>query len=260
MAREASHAGSWYTDDAKELDGELEGWLGSCHIQGSPMARAIIAPHAGFRYSGRCAAFAFAQIDPASVSRIFLLGPSHHHFTKGCCLSPARVYRTPLGDAPVDQEVYAELKATGRFEMMSASVDAAEHSLEMHLPYLVKVMNGRPFTLVPIMVGALSPDGEALFGGLLAKYMSDSRNFFSVSSDFCHWGTRFHYHPFDQERDIFKRIEGLDRTGMDLIELMQKSQVALRIKFVQYEQSSRCRSLRDSSVSYASGVAFLVDS
>eukprot|EP00271_Cylindrocystis_brebissonii_P012519 TRINITY_DN3117_c0_g1_i3.p1 TRINITY_DN3117_c0_g1~~TRINITY_DN3117_c0_g1_i3.p1 ORF type:complete len:195 (-),score=6.50 TRINITY_DN3117_c0_g1_i3:86-670(-) len=142
MAREASHAGSWYTDDAKELDGELEGWLGSCHIQGSPMARAIIAPHAGFRYSGRCAAFAFAQIDPASVSRIFLLGPSHHHFTKGCCLSPARVYRTPLGDAPVDQEVYAELKATGRFEMMSASVDAAEHSLEMHLPYLVKVMNG----------------------------------------------------------------------------------------------------------------------
>ena len=69
----------------------------------------------------------------------------------------------------------------------------AEHSLELHLPYIVASMAGRPFTLVPVMVGALSVEAEGAYGQLLAPYLQDPANCFVVSSDFCHWGSRFTY-------------------------------------------------------------------
>lgn len=287
MAREATHAGLWYTAYAGDLGEELQTWLDACGVTASPRARAVIAPHAGYHFSGRCAAYAFAQIDPLTVNRIFLLGPSHHHPMERCALSPSSVYRTPLGDIPIDAQVYADLKASGEFDILSSQVDEAEHSMELHLPYLVKAMKGRPFTLVPIMVGALTPPSEARYGRLLAKFFADSRNFFSVSSDFCHWGTRFNYTPYDKEKGpIFKSIEAMDREGMRLIEardpaawtdylartgnsicgkhpisillqVMRSSGLPLQVQFVQYEQSSQCKNFRDSSVSYVSGVVLL---
>lgn len=113
--------------------------------------------------------------------------------------------------------VIEELKATGKFEMMDLHVDEAEHSMEMHLPYLAKVFHGYvvlhlevpcfcydlrgslfngckcrySVKIVPILVGALSAENEAMYGRLLAKYVDDPNNFFSVSSDFCHWGSRY---------------------------------------------------------------------
>lgn len=283
-AREARHAGSWYIDDEGALAEELDTWLAATGVAPTPDARAIIAPHAGYSFSGRCAAFAFAQIDPASVKRVFILGPSHHHYTRKCMLTGTSVYKTPVGDLPVDQEVCAALRATGQFDVMPQDVDEAEHSMEMHLPYLARVFRGRSVTLVPILIGALTPEAEAKYGELLASYLGDPANFFSVSSDFCHWGARFHftYHEA-QHGPIHKSIEALDKRGMDLIEAVDPRAFAaylresenticgrhpiavllhmltahgerLVVEFVRYEQSSRCKSMRDSSVSYASAV------
>ncbi|KAH9287511.1 hypothetical protein KI387_031628, partial [Taxus chinensis] len=241
--------------------------------------------HAGYSYSGRCAAFAFANIDPQSTCRVFLLGPSHHYYTPKCAISRATVYKTPLGDLPIDLEVNAELRATGKFEVMDLQVDEAEHSMEMHLPYLAKVFQGWPVKIVPILVGALSAESEAMYGRLLATYIDDPKTFFSVSSDFCHWGARFNYVYHDRKQGaIYKSIEALDQKGMDIIEygnpdafrdylleyenticgrhpisvflhMLKNCSVRMNISFIQYEQSSQCRSMRDSSVSYASAVA-----
>ncbi|XP_024364403.1 uncharacterized protein [Physcomitrium patens] len=282
--REAFHAGTWYTDDAEELTQELDQWLRSSGLPKLANARAVIAPHAGYRYSGHCAAYAFANIDPQRVQRVFLLGPSHHHFTRKCCLSKVSVYKTPLGDLPIDNEVYEELRASGRFEDMDVSVDEAEHSMEMHLPYIAKVFQGTSVKIVPIMVGATTPATEATYGRLLAKYIDDPANFFSISSDFCHWGSRFGYQYYEKKRGpIYKSIEALDKCGMDIIEtgdpdafqeylsefenticgrhpigvflhMLKHCSTRTRIKFLQYEQSSQCKSMRDSSVSYASAV------
>ncbi|XP_041016857.1 protein MEMO1 isoform X2 [Juglans microcarpa x Juglans regia] len=189
--RRASHAGSWYTDNPKKLAEELEGWLAASGVDKSPDVRGVIAPHAGYSYSGRAAAYAFANIDPTNILRVFLLGPSHHYYTPKCALSMATVYKTPIGDLPIDLEVNEELKATGKFEMMDIRIDEAEHSMEMHLPYLAKVFEGHQVKVVPILVGALNAENEAMYGRLLAKYVDDPNNFFSVSSDFCHWGSRY---------------------------------------------------------------------
>ncbi|XP_051208002.1 uncharacterized protein [Lolium perenne] len=283
--RRASHAGSWYTNNASKLEEELDGWLMAAGLTKSPDVRAVIAPHAGYSYSGRCAAYAFGNIDPTNISRVFLLGPSHHYYTPKCALSKATVYSTPIGDLPVDQEVIEELKATGKFEFMDLNVDEAEHSMEMHLPYLSKVFKGHNVKVVPILVGAVSSQNEAMYGQLLSKYVEDPKNFFSVSSDFCHWGSRFSYTYYDKNHGaIHQSIEALDRLGMEIIEtgdpdafkqylqeyenticgrhpisvllhMLKHCSTKIKVGFVRYEQSSQCKSMRDSSVSYASAAA-----
>lgn len=283
--RRAAHAGSWYSDNSTKLGEELDGWLRASGITRSPDVRGVIAPHAGYAYSGRAAAFAFANIDPEHISRVFLLGPSHHYYTPKCALSRATVYKTPLGDLPIDLEVNEELQATGKFEVMDLHVDEAEHSMEMHLPYLAKVFDGWSVKIVPILVGALNSENEAIYGRLLAKYVDDPKNFFSVSSDFCHWGSRFNYLHYDKKHGpIYKSIEVLDRMGMEIIEtgdadtfkeyllkydnticgrhpisvflhMLRNCSTKIKINFLWYEQSSQCKSMRDSSVSYASAAA-----
>ncbi|KAJ6434890.1 hypothetical protein OIU84_000184 [Salix udensis] len=283
--RRPSHAGSWYTDNPKKLEEELEGWLSATGLTKSPDVRGVIAPHAGYSYSGRAAAYAFGNIDPTNITRVFLLGPSHHHYTPKCALSTATVYETPIGDLPIDLEVIEELKATGKFELMDLQVDEAEHSMEMHLPYLAKIFEGHPVKVVPILVGSLHTNNEAMYGRLLAKYVDDPTNFFSVSSDFCHWGSRFQYTHYDKKcGPIHKSIEALDRMGMDIIEtgnadafkqylseydnticgrhpisvflhMSRNCSTKIKIKFLRYEQSTQCKTMRDSSVSYASAAA-----
>lgn len=81
---------------------------------------------------------------------------------------------------------------------MSTKVDAEEHSLEMHLPYIYHMFKatheqGKPPPLVPILVGNTSPSVEKAFGAILAPYLADPDNVFVISSDFCHWGSRFSY-------------------------------------------------------------------
>ncbi len=286
-ARRASHAGSWYTADPHELRGQLNEWLGVAE-KTCGAARAIIGPHAGYSYSGPTAAWAYKHIDRDSVRRIFLLGPSHNLYSPKCLLSSCSEYATPLGPLRIDDATYDELAATGQFDEMSLAVDEREHSLEMHLPYIVQVMGERQYTLVPIMVGALSEAAEARYGKLLAPYLADPHTLFVVSSDFCHWGDRFNftYHDPKHGGEIYQSVEALDHHGMALIEAqdaagfakylrdfanticgrhpisvllhaLANSPQAHTTKFVRYAQSSPCRRADDSSVSYASAVVSL---
>ncbi|OAQ33528.1 UPF0103-domain-containing protein [Linnemannia elongata AG-77] len=252
-ARNASHAGSWYSATGKELDRQLEGWLNKAGQEAStgqdpfpiPGLRAIIAPHAGYSYSGPAAGFAYKTIQPELFKRVFILGPSHHVYLRGCALTKCVRYETPLGDLIIDQAINKELQKTGEFETMSRDTDEDEHSIEMHLPYVYKVFEDHidEVRIVPILVGALNKASEQSYGKILAPYLDDPRNLFIVSSDFCHWGTRFDYTyyaaddnpssvieslaprkggknfiPTEGVRKIHESIEHLDREGMETIE------------------------------------------
>ncbi|KAK2141225.1 hypothetical protein LSH36_1137g00009 [Paralvinella palmiformis] len=221
--------------------------------------------------------------------RVFILGPSHHVRLSSCTLSSVDRYETPLYDLFIDQQVYSELQRTGQFETMSVQTDEDEHSIEMHLPYIAKVMESRQghFTIVPILVGSLSVEKEQMYGSIFAKYLADPENLFVISSDFCHWGQRFRYTYYDKScGEIWQSIEKLDKMGMELIEsldptaftdylrkyqnticgrhpigVLLNSIACLRqngngykfsVKFNKYAQSGQCRAMKDSSVSYAS--------
>jgi AmmeMemoRadiSam system protein B len=229
-------------------------------------------------------AHAYRSINPEKVSRVFLLGPSHHFHSKACLLTTASTFQTPLGPLEVDEEICSALRDTGQFEDVGLDDDEAEHSLELHTPYIARVMAGRAFKLVPIMVGALSLEGESRYGQVLAPYLEDPSNLFIISSDFCHWGTRFNYTFYDSSQGpIWKSVQWLDELGMKAIEMgtasafaeylsKYKNTICGRhpigvllnmleachqkhvVKFTYYDQSSKCLTSSDSSVSYASAV------
>lgn len=237
--------GSWYSANGAALARELTQWLDATGIprpwaaaaaagNGSAPAcsppagrlRAIIAPHAGYAYSGPVAAYAYACIDPAAYDRVVVLGPSHHVYMPGCAVSTAATLRTPVGDLTTDDVAVAELRATGLFSAFDPAADEAEHSIEMHLPYVAHVFGRRraAIRVTCVVVGSLSTDAEATYGAALAPLLLGSpRTLTVVSSDFCHWGRRFRYTrlgdpppPAGMARHA--AIEAMDREGMALIE------------------------------------------
>ena len=292
--RHSSHAGSWYSDLSEELDQQLSTWLHRASATSSSSVKALIGPHAGFSYSGPTAAFAYGCFDVSSVENIFVLGPSHHVYLRGAALSKAISCETPLGSLAVNQTIVSSLLSShgSVFRTMSQSVDEDEHSIEMHLPYVAKLLAdaGRleEVRIVPIMVGDCSEEGrgEEDIARALLPYFDSDDSLFVISSDFCHWGARFRFTPRDRtepEEAIHTFIESMDREGMELIEqgdldgfkaylertenticgrnpiqvllkLMEVSAFEYAAEFVRYAQSNAVRSVRDSSVSYASAV------
>jgi len=176
--------------------------------------------------------------------KIFVLGPSHHAYFEDAALSPHATLATPLGDLSVDGETCSSLFATGAFHLLTAEQDEAEHSLELHFPWIRKLINqqfgtrqaGPPIT--PIVIGNTSAATERELGAILAPYLEDAGSAFIVSSDFAHWGTRFRYtyylahaqgdagHGVDLSRGgrldsrtpIHESIERVDRLCMQAIE------------------------------------------
>lgn len=103
-----------------------------------------------------------------------------------------------MGNIPLDAATIQTLRSTNQFQDMDTKTDSDEHSLEMHLPYIYYLFRqsfeqGRPVPLVPILVGNTNATVEKEFGLMLAPYLADPTNVFVISSDFCHWGSRFNY-------------------------------------------------------------------
>ena len=211
--READHAGSWYSANGAQLTQQLDTWLSKPPSElPLPGSRVVISPHAGFAYSGPAAAYAYKALDLSQAKRIFILHPSHHHHLTTAALPIVEGYLTPLSSdpLPLDLELISRLSQMTvttsqnrqiRFTTMSKEIDEAEHSAEMQLPYihrlLQKLYPDQPTSayppLVPIMIGGTSPATEKALGQLLAPFIADPTNAFVISSDFCHWGSRFGY-------------------------------------------------------------------
>lgn len=220
IVRRATKAGSWYESDKDESDRQLSQWLSSAGPSQFGPAKAIISPHAGHFHCGSCAAYAYKEISP-EVSRIFILGPSHYVRLSDIALSPATEYETPFYNLKIDQDVYKELLAfKDDFQVMSLKTDEEEHSIELQLPFIAKIMENRtePFTIVPMMVGSMRPEAERRYGQILSKYLADPKTAFVISSDFCHWGHRFDYQYYKKQWGaIYQSIEHLDKLGMKAI-------------------------------------------
>ncbi|KAF5004657.1 hypothetical protein FDECE_8861 [Fusarium decemcellulare] len=201
---------SWYSNDAKKLKKQLRGFMADVpdSLDGVslpiPGARIIIAPHAGYKYSGPCAAWAYKTLDLSQAKRVFVLGPSHAYGFGGCATSVFGEYATPFGNLVVDQEMVQEVKEAGAMEDIIRDFEVEEHSLEMHMPYLYfrfEETFGSPDKfpkIVPLLIGSNDGREEKAVGEILLPYLKDPENAFVISSDFCHWGgtRRFNYTPY----------------------------------------------------------------
>lgn len=175
VTRRPAVAGVFYPSDPRELARTVDELLDGAGRRRAPGLRALVAPHAGYAYSGRVAASAFA-LAPASA-RVVLLGPSHFVPLKGMAVSAADDWTTPLGEVPVAADLRATAVAAG------AAVDdaphAGEHALEVELPFLQRSCS-EGLEILPLAVGRTDPENVAqLLGALDALAV--------VSTDLSHY-------------------------------------------------------------------------
>ncbi len=192
--RPAAVAGAFYPGDPRQLADDLDEMLGGVEsIEprfGFP--KALIVPHAGYIYSGPMAARAYDELGPARgvVTRVVLLGPVHRVPVRGLALPDADAFETPLGRVPVDAQAAQQLAGLAQV-VISGPAHAMEHSLEVQLPFLQRVLG--QFSLVPFAVGDASAQqvaqvAERLWGG--------RETLFVVSTDLSH------YHAYEESRRI----------------------------------------------------------
>ncbi|MCU0263402.1 MAG: AmmeMemoRadiSam system protein B [Candidatus Nanopelagicales bacterium] len=144
---------------------------------------AVVVPHAGHVYSGPTAGFAYASIDPALIDRVVLLGPAHFVPVDGIGLSTATAWRTPLGDVPLDPELAEDLQSRIETVLPADDAHAPEHSLEVQVPFLQRVLADR-WRLCPLIVGADLPGDVA---AVITLCVGLPRTLVVVSTDLSHY-------------------------------------------------------------------------
>lgn len=108
----------------------------------------------------------------------------------------------------------------GNFEQSDKDAEEEEHSIEMQLPFLVHILGSENFTIIPIMVGSIDAKAEEYYGKIFAQYFDRDDCLFIISTDFCHWGSKFAFTTYNSnDGEIFESIEKLDQKAMEHIEL-----------------------------------------
>ena len=183
--RPAAVAGSFYPEDPGSLAAEVSSYLAQAPRtrDGARAPKAIIAPHAGYMYSGPIAASIYARLAPlrGTVRRVVLAGPAHRVPVAGAAIPSVEAFGSPLGDVPLDIAALERLRELP-FVEVNDRAHAQEHSLEVHLPFLQSVLGS--FDLVPIVVGDASP---AQMGQILEMLWGGAETLIVVSSDLSHY-------------------------------------------------------------------------
>jgi len=194
VVRPPAVAGLFYPGQARALQSTLDAMLRE--VKAAPTAdrppKVLIVPHAGYVYSGPVAAVAYAQLRAhrQRVQRIVLLGPTHRVAIRGVAIPTANVFATPLGSVVLDREVMAQLAGLPNV-VRSEAAHAAEHSLEVQLPFLQAVLG--EFTLVPLAVGNIADNDLA---AVLDEVWDGDATVIIVSSDLSH------YHSYQDARAL----------------------------------------------------------
>ncbi len=237
---------------------------------------AAVVPHAGYVFSGTCAASAFSLLSSGQYERVIILCPSHHALVNGVSLPDPLLaeYSTPLGKVAIDREVCEALRAKKGFVTVSEAA-VKEHAIEVQLPFLQKTL--RSFRLVPLICG---PESQVDIKGVseaLRPYFG-SNTLLLASSDFTHYGSNYGFEPFADKvpqhlHEWLKRaselIAALDGAGFSahcatthdticgeipikiLMETIKGSERKLAGQVLDWATSGELTGSYDNSVSYA---------
>ena len=184
--RQPAVAGLFYPRERRDLAAAVDGLLHAAAHEASATLyppKALVAPHAGYIYSGPVAATAYATLASRAdaITRVVLLGPAHRVPLAGIALPTVDAFRTPLGDVPIDgaaREILLSLPGV----VLDDAAHAEEHSIEVHLPFLQRTL--RTFSIVPMVVGRCDPHTVA---AALDAVWGGDETLVIISSDLSHY-------------------------------------------------------------------------
>lgn len=196
--RKSVIAGTWYPGDPAVLRGEIRRYLDAASVKpvGGPVV-GLVSPHAGYAYSGRIAAHGYRLVEGQRYDAVVIIGPSHRVLFHGASVWPSGGYATPLGVVPVDGELAGAILGADPAVNADRRPHAAEHSVEIQLPFLQVALGS--FAFVPIVMGTQDLRTCEVVADAVWK-ASKGRNVLVVgSSDLSH------FHSYEQA----KRLDGV---------------------------------------------------
>jgi len=207
-ARPSPIAGAWYEGNPKALANIVDQYLDQAELPELPGdVVAVIAPHAGHKYSGPVAGYAFATVRAQSYDLVAVLSPMHQPYYEPLLTTAHAAYATPLGEVPVDKDMLADLDARLRLVLGNGLTPVAydqEHSLEIELPFLQRALAGE-FKLLPVMVRSQSASVSQKLGLALAETLSGKNALVVASTDLSHFYTQKEAVALDTE--MLRRVE-----------------------------------------------------
>jgi len=219
MIRKAQFAGNWYPGNPGALRADLSTYLG----QGADGKKsvAVVAPHAGYMYSGPVAGAVYARVEVPEI--VVVLAVNHRGVGAPAAVMAAGSWETPLGRVPVEEDFVLRLMRNTALLQDDARAHEKEHSLEMHLPFLQQRNPG--FRLVPICLQQLSYPACLELGGGLAKTIKESPRgvLLVASTDMTHFETRESARKKDMT--AIQRVLEVDPEG--LYQTVQKSRISM---------------------------------
>jgi len=211
--RPAAVAGSWYPGSADRLAQEVDHYIGRARLDERDTPIAIVAPHAGLKYSGPVAAFAYRTVRHGDFDAAILVGPSHFIGFTGVSIWPRGAWQTPLGAVPVAEDLAREIAAMSGEVIEHPLAHGREHSLEMQLPFLVHLLPC--VAIVPMVMGYQDRKTAFALGDALASAITNrtaGRVLLVASSDLSHYEDA----PTAQTMDavVLRVVERLDPEGL----------------------------------------------
>jgi AmmeMemoRadiSam system protein B len=180
--RQSVFGDMFYPKDSKKLTTMIDSFLDNV-TEDHPIPKAIIAPHAGYIYSGQTAAHAFkCMLKSKAIKKVIVVAPSHQHAFEGIATTTADQFETPLGKIPIDQITCKKLSAEFKSVQIQESAFDREHALEVELPFLQKVLP--TFTLIPLIVGEVAPKQ---LSEVLLSIWNGPETLIVISSDLSHY-------------------------------------------------------------------------
>jgi len=213
--RESVIAGTWYPADPERLRQTVDEWLAKAErIEPPGELLALVAPHAGYIYSGQIAACAFKQItalpEGARFDRVVVIAPSHYPYGGQLLVTDKSYYETPLGLVEVDKALLDRVLAEAATLRVKRLSHDQEHSLEIQLPFLQRVLPS--FRLVPIVMEDQTLPACRVLAESLRRVLGEQRALLVASTDLSH------YHNYSTaqalDRVVLNDIERLDPEGL----------------------------------------------
>jgi AmmeMemoRadiSam system protein B len=208
-------AGLWYPGEPRVLTESIDHFLSQAQLPEAPgQILAVVAPHAGHRFSGAVAGHAFAALRGLEPELVAIIAPMHHAYNQPLLTTAHDAYKTPLGSVPVDQvaiqTLHKYLQQSLGFGLTPILRDA-EHSLEIELPFLQRALKNN-FSILPVMMRDQRPEVAQAIGDALAKMFVARNAILVASSDLSHFYPQQTAQELDKE--VLERLAAQDPAGL----------------------------------------------